>query len=1234
MTPRARTFVVLLLAAAIAVRVSVAQPLTGAAARVAQDPTGAMRDAFTGWTLLGTLGGATAQGVRDLPLAGLFWLGGQVGASAEVVQICWRVAVVWLAVIGAVRLARTTGGASTSGRRVLEPWTAWVGATIFGAGVAVVPALIRSPLDGLSAATLPWVLAPLVAPRRVGWMAAVSSAAWIGVAGFGSVAWAGAALGAGVLGAVARARRDGPGVLVRWLVPATLASVGWGAVAAWEGAHVRDVSGLLPDRSVHATLNDLLGGELPLPFALVVLFVVGPAAVAGLAVWVRPADCDPFLVSALAGGGVFVAAAWATDLVAFPVFAPAAGDPPTSVVGPALGWIALAALVAWVPLVTDLAPRVVTSWQARSLPSSLRDLVVLMCAVGVLLLAVGGLAAAAVQRPDVTDASTLYDDVTHWSDTADAGRVLVLPAGADSTTQIGQALGHRPWISRTDLPTSGAGGTTAIDDVVSRLDLGDPGPGTASALHRLGISYVAVELGSPAAQDNLHPTALVRASLSGLGATRVAVLTGQGSTDPDRAPALVDGGVRTLDRQVEIWSLPDSSDAQVYPGPPVEVTGDAGSVSDLANADALDGRAVHLSADRDVRPLVLSDSPRRRDIDQRVAVDPYGPDLEAEEPRQVVPSDAAPVTTAVRQLGGIESVSASSSAADVPTQGRRDGADPFAAIDGNLYTSWRSAPGVGVGEWWQVDLAEATSVAGGTVQLVRDPFGGPEVTRVRVTTQNESVEADVDADGRVALTLSEPSTSLRLTVLEVSGAVSPTDTVGIAEVTIPGLVVTDRLALEGPAASAWLFAARPGSASQCVPAVTGAQPADVSLPPTVCTPGLFVAGPDAGPIERRVENTEPGLLGGRVWARAVSSKQSEFVADSLANPSIAATSSSVATSDLANRPQAAADADPTTAWRPALDDAYPVLTLQWRKPSVVSGVRLSVPAGDVSSVPTTVRVTTEVAGRGGGKVTTDDLEVGDDGFVPLPAARADRMEITFLTDTGLASVDTFAGGLHHVPIAISEVTVEGGPPVRYDGDRVHTLDCGSGPSTVIGGQTVYTKATMSARELVEGQPVVSELCDQVRIRRGTVDISVDASLYWQPTGALLWRDGTASSLMPSSDQLDVVGTGLGLLPQLGVGRTTTVDLGGATAVRTFRISVPVGSGWEARSSSGAMESVTVDGWSEGWLVEDGDTSATLTYPPGESLRFWLLVGAGCWGAVLLLGLVGSVRALFSSRKRG
>ena len=624
MTSRSRTAIVALLVCAVAVRVSASQPLTATVSRIASDPGASIRHAADGWTLSGTLGGASAQGLRDLPLAIYYWLGSQVGLSDPVLQTSWRALVLVLALVGAIRLARASApsvGAAAS-------WTPWVAAVLFSAGMVLVPTLVRSPLDGLAAATLPWIVAPLLA-RSPGWRPAAISAAWLGLAGVGSPYWAVVAFGAGLVAAAPRTRA-GIVPALRWLALAAIASAWWIAAFTWEYAHAHDVSGLLDGAGLHDALSDAVGRP-DLALSLLILGAVGPLLVSVSALVLRSPGADRVLVAGLCGAAVVVTALWLGGW-APPVFAPTGNDPPAAVLGPVLGWLSLSGLVAWTPLAEQLGSRIQLR-TLRELPSDRRELAALAIGAVVVLTATAGLVVAAAEPTPIASARPgLRTEIEAWSSHAPPGRVLVLPAESDDdlAPSLGTALGDRPWVGRDSLPASGSAATTALDDLLGRLGRGDGGPGTSSALKRLGISYVLLHLDGSVSADRANPAALVRAGLATEGAHRVAYLSGTETPEAGTEPQqLVDFGVRGTTELVEIWSVPSSADGWVYQGPPVDVVGAAGTTSDLANAGVLASRAIRLRRESTNGADILSDSARRRDVDQRVAVDPYGPDLRA-----------------------------------------------------------------------------------------------------------------------------------------------------------------------------------------------------------------------------------------------------------------------------------------------------------------------------------------------------------------------------------------------------------------------------------------------------------------------------------------------------------------------------------------------------------------------------------------------------------------------------
>lgn len=137
-----RTVVVSVLASAVAVRMTASQPVTGAYARIAADPTGALRSAADGWTVSGTLGDASAQGLRDVPVAAFLWLFDALEMPSNAGRTLWSVLVVVLAAVGAVRLARARVSAVDTSN---EPWTPWVGAALFACAPVVVTTVQHSP---------------------------------------------------------------------------------------------------------------------------------------------------------------------------------------------------------------------------------------------------------------------------------------------------------------------------------------------------------------------------------------------------------------------------------------------------------------------------------------------------------------------------------------------------------------------------------------------------------------------------------------------------------------------------------------------------------------------------------------------------------------------------------------------------------------------------------------------------------------------------------------------------------------------------------------------------------------------------------------------------------------------------------------------------------------------------------------------------------------------------------
>lgn len=1205
-----RTSAVAILTVAVALRVGLSQPPAGMLTTIAGDPGGSLAATTSGWTTAGTLGSATAQGVRDVPVALFVWLGDALALSTQAVQAFWYVLVTLLALLGALRLARTTAQATDPVDAAAPTSTSWaphVAAVVYACGPALLATLSRSPSDGLVAATLPWIVAPLLT-GAVGWRPAAASAAWLGLAGIGSPHWAVAAVVTGLVAAapMLRGRRV---QLVRWLLLACLASAWWVAVLLWEAAHTIDVSAQLPETGVMALARDAFGGS-SWGTGWFVMAVLASAAVAGAALLLRAGRRSEPLVAGLVLVSVAATAAHLIG-VDVPVSAASAAGGAPNVLAPVLSWVAVAGLASWAPLFETLRERL----RVRALvPRNLVQAVALGVAAVAVPASFLGFVLAAHERTE--PATGLWEQVSQWSAQAPPGRVLVLPA-VDGLLEpaVAKALGGRPWVARDSVPLSGARATSALDDAVWRLSRGMGGPGTAAALERLGVAYVIVRNDLPVEADRTRPAALLRHALTVQGASRTAVFSGPA---PVRSwlpvGTVTDFGVRSATPSLEVWSTGQGSAARLYNEEPLVVAGDPGTATDLVDA-GLAGAPVTIAPPDTSEIDLVSDSPRRRDVDQGEAVEPYGPYLTASDDVDVHPPGAAPEPTSTRRLVGVRSVDASSSAADLGARPPRPGSDPVASLDGNPYTAWQSAS-ADPGEWWEVEFLGPTDLSAAELQLAQNPFAGAVVTRLRLEYDGGATEVDVPPNGVVGLTPATVTTRLRVVATEFAGD-RPTAGFGIAELSVGQLSVRDELVVATPpGARTWLFAARTGSRANCVPAApegSDAVPAEESS--VACNAGMAVTGPDRGVIHRLVEAEETVEVRGRVWMRSTNSNQTGDLADQSADPSIVVAGSSVATPDLVGRPQAAADDDVTTSWRPAPDDLQPIMTLRWDEAARVTGLRLLTAAGDPASTPTRVRVQSgaedELTWEAG-----QDVDVRPDGTVSFDPVRTDQLMVTVLEDSGDVSLDTLTAGLRQLPIAIAETEVLGGPTVTYDGERIESLPCGTGPSVEVGQRRFDTSVIVSADELVRGTVVSASVCGRPDVARGTTRVTVRESFRWTPLGlALSPADGPLGRIdeMSSSD-------GPQPLPMATVGTTGSeiLDLPEADRDGTLVVAVPAGEGWTARAGGELLPPVTVERWAQGWLVPAGTNQVRLDYSPAGSLRW--AAGAGLTGWVVVLAV--------------
>ena len=157
--------------------------------------------------------------------------------------------------------------------------------------------------------------------------------------------------------------------------------------------------------------------------------------------------------------------------------------------------------------------------------------------------------------------------------------------------------------------------------------------------------------------------------------------------------------------------------------------------------------------------------------------------------------------------------------------------------------------------------------------------------------------------------------------------------------------------------------------------------------------------------------------------------------------------------------------------------------------------------------------------------------------------------------------------------------------------------------------------------------VLASLCDDVSLPSGDSEVIVQASFTWYPLGLLLapaagpFEDVDQVDLRSTVDDLSPISTSV--LSRSDPRDPATVDLGSAAAARTVVLAAPVGAGWEAAAVGGALTSVTVDGWAQGWVVPTGVGNVTFRYAPGQNLGGSVGGAAVAWALVVLLAAAGS-----------
>jgi arabinofuranan 3-O-arabinosyltransferase len=797
----------------------------------------------------------------------------------------------------------------------------------------------------------------------------------------------------------------------------------------------------------------------------------------------------------------------------------------------------------------------------------------------------------------------------HWRDTsqwlneqAEPGRALIVPGASFAQFVWGrtqdeplQAFGGYPWGVRDAVPLSSAGNIRMLDAVEARLEAGQPSPGLAQYLQRMGVRYLVV-------RNDLAPGAAAPApirihqALDGSTGIRRVAWFGPIVDQPGVGPALTDEGTRVSYPAVEVFEVQPSNDVadpRVLLRPAngtLAVDGSPEAVLNLADAGMLGNRPVILAGDPQARGInaaagVVTDTDRRREITFGYMRGNESATMTADQPytQQRPVHDyrvfgEAGTTVAAPGL----QFDASSSAADVDATFRTPrGATPAAAMDGALDTYWRPGAFPERVSYWEVRYDQPVEL-GDTlrVALMNRGYRNPTTVPLIITTDTGQREVDaVDNDAWQDLPVSPGRTSfVRITKPEQLGQ---TVAFGLREVGLPGEGVSALQLPSGAAGDAVLLSARPGDAGQCLPR-------DDTW---ICSDDFGRFSQDRVGLHRIVDLPADLSSTPRIWATPRDATSITAKISEIAGAQVVA--SSTRTREVAGSALSAFDRNVGTAWQAAPNDPKPSVTVSLPQQRTIRGIRLVNRLGLNASSPLEITVTA------GGRTFNGFTD--SRGLLRFDPVTTDLLTMTFPSSNQVRSRSSL--GETVLPVGVSEIGLIGADDLRQPlpGDALLTLPCGTGPDVMIDGEvTASTAVSARVDQLQAGATLPMTLCaDQVTLPAGQHRVVVASSQAYQPMLAVFAPDSFyAATSRPVS-------------PEVSAWEQTsrTVEFPASEEPQVLEIAENYNLGWSATADGASLAPVRVDGWKQAFIVPAGvGGPVSVEFQPNTTYRAGLLAG--------------------------
>jgi arabinofuranan 3-O-arabinosyltransferase len=1202
------------------------------------DPWGWLDRALTLWEPEGYAGEVQNQAYGYLfPMGPFFGVAHSIGVPGWIAQRLWMALLLSLAFLGVVALARRLN--------IGTPAAQLVGGLAYALAPRMLMGLGATSIEVLPMALAPWVLVPLVtgsrrgSPRRA---AALSGLAVFCVGGVNAVATS-AVLPLAVLWlltrpAGARKRR----LTAWWIVSVALATAWWTGPLLLLGrysppfldyietAQITTVTtGLLSTlRGTTQWVAYLVNGEGPLwptGWALVhdtlpIVATVG-LAVLGLVGLARSRlpERTWLVLGLLAGLGLVTLGHLdpVQGLLAGPLHdlldGPLAPMRNVHKFDPVLRL----PLALGVTYVCGLLFRRLRPDAARGASPTTRRVGRYAARAGIGAVVLALLATVSPAVGGRLSAPTGFESIpNYWRQTADwladsrpSGRALLLPASSTGTYFWGstsdepmQALADSEWTVRSAIPLSAPAHIRVLNAVEDRLSRGEGSAGLAGYLARAGISHLVVRNDLDFGAVGATRSILVEQALRNSPGIREATSFGP----------LVPSETSLLGQILDDYLMPPRPAVVVYevadPAPvayatplrdAVSVTGGPDALLQLEDRGLVSGPALLADGGSDAPGTVLvGDAQVRRERafgrtgDAVSAALAAGDEGRIESPERDYGYPGAELSeSVVRYEGGTPSASSSASDAD-NIRATYPENQPYAALDGDPTTAWRPADRLGEEQavWWRVDTDRPLHVDSVVLRLAAE-HPGVTPARVRITTDagSRTVRLAETSDPQRFELPAGPTSSITI------GAPGETsDVLALAEVEIPGLSVERTVVTPAPPGGAvgYAFDATNPARSGCV------SQADGQLR---CSAALVRGAEETVGLDRAftVDGRSAYDMAVTVVPRPGAALDA-LIASAAHRDGLVVTASSAAVPDPRGGADAAVDANPETTWIAAADDARPSLTFRWPEPHTVDGLRLGLLPGTAAAQPTSVAI-----GFGG---LAQDVAVDLDGVATFDPITTDTLTVSFPLRDEATSFDPYFRAVSTLGVGVSELGLTG--LTGGDPDAVVDVPCGQGPTVTLDGRFHQTALRTTLADLRQLQPVDLVLCDGAStgslgggehrlVARSTAAFTVSSATLVRPDAEATAAHGRLDVDVQRWDRED-----------------RAVRVGARAEAALLVVPESVNPGWVATLAGAELETRTVDGWQQGYVLPAGAAGVVhLEFRAGAVYHAALAAGAG---AVLVL----------------